>query len=124
MVMKKVVLIITGVLLIALYTIAEQHRQVDVARGEWKTEWLLSNGLTNIEYPDFCFYCDYIKPLFGERHEQDSIAPKPVVKSRLEEIDDMLKNWPFPGANGNYIPSRDGLENSDTIVDGYPYNHI
>lgn len=77
--MKKVVLIITSVLLIALYTIAEQHRQVDVARGEWKTEWLLSKGLTNVEYPDFCFYCDYIKPLFLKLHEQDSIAPKPAA---------------------------------------------
>ena len=34
------------------------------------------------------------------------------------------KDWPFPGANGNWIPSRDGLNNSDTIVDGFPYNRV
>lgn len=70
--MKKLILISTGILMIALYAIAEQHRQVDVARGEWKTEWLLSNGLTNIEHPDFCFYCDYLRPLFQKSHKQET----------------------------------------------------
>ena len=41
-----------------------------------------------------------------------------------ENIDSILKDWPFPGANGNFIPCRDGLKNCDTIVDGFPYNHI
>ena len=67
--MKKIVLIIIGALLLALYAIVEQHRQVDIARGEWKTEWLLSEGLTDKEYPDFCFYCDYIKPLIQKYYE-------------------------------------------------------
>ena len=34
------------------------------------------------------------------------------------------KDWPFPGANGEFVPSRDPLEESDTIVDGYGYNRI
>ena len=41
-----------------------------------------------------------------------------------EERDSSLRDWPFPGANGNWIPSRDGLDNCDTIVNGFPYNHI
>ena len=119
--MKKLILISTGVLLIALYAIAEQHQRIDAEWGEWKE--LTLDG-ANPPKPGICIYCMYIKPFFQKSHEQDSIIPKPVVKSGLEEIDSMLKDWPFPGANGNYIPSRDGLENSDTIVDGYPYNHI
>lgn len=44
--------------------------------------------------------------------------------SRQEYLDSCLKDWPFPGANGNWVPSRDGVNNSDTIVDGYGYNHV
>lgn len=44
--------------------------------------------------------------------------------SSFEETVEELKDWPFPGANGNWVPSRDGLENSDTIVDGFPYNRV
>jgi hypothetical protein len=44
--------------------------------------------------------------------------------SQMDYIDSCLKDWPFPNANGNWIPSRDGLENCDTIVDGCPYNHV
>ena len=46
------------------------------------------------------------------------------TEKTAEERDSALTDWPFPGANGNWIPSRDGIENSDTIVDGYPYNHV
>lgn len=35
-----------------------------------------------------------------------------------------FKDYPFPGGNGNWIPSRDGPEKSDTIVDGYEYNRV
>ena len=69
--MRKIAYIIIGVLLIALWAIAEQHRRVEVARGEWKTEWLLSEGLTDMTYPKHCIYCDYIKPLIGKYHEQE-----------------------------------------------------
>ena len=41
-----------------------------------------------------------------------------------EYLDSILKDWPFPGARGNWIPSRDGIENSDTVVDGFPYNRV
>ena len=37
-------------------------------------------------------------------------------------LDSVLQDWPFPGANGEYVPSRESLENSDTIVNGYGYN--
>ena len=47
-----------------------------------------------------------------------------VKQESLEQIDSALKDWPFPGANGDWLPSRDGLENCDTIVDGFPYNRV
>lgn len=37
-------------------------------------------------------------------------------------LDSVLQDWPFPGAKGEYVPSRESLENSDTIVNGYGYN--
>ena len=37
-------------------------------------------------------------------------------------LDSVLRDWPFPGAKGEYVPSRESLENSDTVVDGYGYN--
>ena len=119
--MKRIILWSIAVLFIIAYIIAENHRRVENQWGVWKEQTL--DG-AKPKKPGICFYCDFIKPLFLKRHEQDSIVPKPVVKSRLDEIDSMLKDWPFPGANGNYIPSRDGLEKSDTIVDGYPYNNV
>lgn len=45
-----------------------------------------------------------------------------VLDDTIEE--NPLKDWPFPGANGDFVPSRDALEESDTVVDGYPYNRI
>ena len=69
--------------------------------GEWKEATL--DG-ANPETHGICFYCDYIKPFFLKFHKQ---ATKPVKKSQFEEIDSTLKNRPFPGAKGNYFPSRD-----------------
>ncbi len=68
--MKKIVFI-TVSLIVALFAIAEQHRQVDIARKEWKTEWLMSEGLTDKEYPEHCFYCDCIEPLIKKYHGQE-----------------------------------------------------
>jgi hypothetical protein len=57
-------------------------------------------------------------------HEEiDSLYPHIEVET-MEERDSALRDWPFPGANGDWIPCRDGLENCDTIVDGHPYNHV
>ena len=42
----------------------------------------------------------------------------------MEYLNTKLKDWPFPGANGEWIPSRDGIENSDTVVNGFPYNRV
>ena len=63
--------------------------------------------------------------IYGCSHHpaQDSTF-KSTIQESVAERDSALENWPFPGAKGNYIPSRDGLENSDTIVDGFPYNHV
>ena len=68
--MKKLYITV-GILLIAFFAVVEQHRQVEAARGEWKTEWLLSEGQTNAKYPENCIYCDYIKPLIGKHHGQE-----------------------------------------------------
>lgn len=63
--------------------------------------------------------------LFGCKgyKDRDTSESKECVLE-FENTDSMLRDWPFPGANGNYIPSRDGLENCDTVVDGFPYNHV
>ena len=50
--------------------------------------------------------------------------PQESAEESAEERDSALRDWPFPGAKGNWIPSRDGLENSDTIVNGFPYNRV
>ena len=63
--MRKVIYFIIAVILITAYGIAEQHQSIDAARAEWKTEWLISNGLTDMEPPGTCIYCDYIKPLIS-----------------------------------------------------------
>ncbi len=64
----------------------------------------------------------------GNKKEKDPITLEMELcgtkLSRQEYLDSCLKDWPFPGANGNWIPSRDGLNNSDTIVDGFPYNRV
>ena len=65
--------------------------------------------------------CSKNSPCYNSIVENKSVQIKDMT---TEEADSMLKDWPFPGANGNWIPSRDGLENCDTIVDGFPYNHI
>lgn len=44
--------------------------------------------------------------------------------SREEYLDSVLKDWPFPKAGGKWVPSRDGIENSDTVVEGFPYNRV
>jgi len=116
--MKKFILISICVMLLALYAIDEQHQRIDAEWGVWKE--LTLDG-AKPEKPGTCIYCEYIKPFFQKYQKEKT---KPVRKTQFEEIDSTLKDWPFPGANGNYIPSRDGLENSDTIVDGYPYNNV
>lgn len=40
----------------------------------------------------------------------------------MHELDSVLEDWPFPGAKGQWIPSRERPEDSDTIVDGFGYN--
>lgn len=69
--MKKIVLWTVGIIVVTAIGIAEQHYWINNARGEWKTEWLLSEGLTDMKYPELCFYCDYIKPLISKLHEQE-----------------------------------------------------
>ena len=64
--MKKVVLIITGVLLIALYAMDKQHKRIEAEWGEWKE--LTLDG-AKPQKPGVCSYCDYIKPLFQKSHK-------------------------------------------------------
>ena len=40
----------------------------------------------------------------------------------MEELDSILKDWPFPGANGKYIYVRScNPVKPDTVVDGVEY---
>ena len=72
-------------------------------------------------------YNPSFKDDFALKERRESLRQETLMReshSSFEEIDEVLKDWPFPGANGNWIPSRDGLDNSDTIVDGFPYNRV
>lgn len=70
------------------------------------------------------------KVKYSPSFKDDPVVKKLEEKKKLRlgktmaEIDSMLKDWPFPGANGEWIPARDGLENCDTIVNGFPYNRV
>jgi hypothetical protein len=70
------------------------------------------------------------KVKYSPSFKDDPVVKKLEEKKRLRlgrtmaERDSMLKDWPFPGANGEWIPSRDGIENSDTVVNGFPYNRV
>lgn len=72
-------------------------------------------------------YNPSFKDDFALKERRESLRQETLMRKShrsFEEIDEELKDWPFPGANGNWIPSRDGLDNSDTIVDGFPYNRV
>ena len=43
----------------------------------------------------------------------------------MEEIDSILKDWPFPGANGEWLLMRSSdPEPPDTIINGIGYRHV
>lgn len=77
--MKRIILWSIVVLYIIAYIIYENHRKVEVEWGEWKE--LTLDG-ANPPMPGFCFYCDYIKPLFLKYHKQET---KPVNKTQFED---------------------------------------
>ena len=64
--MKKIVLIIIGVLFVASLAIDAQHQKIEDEWGKWKTETL--DG-AHPERPSFCVYCDYINPLIQKYYE-------------------------------------------------------
>ena len=64
--MKKVVLIIIGLLFIASLAIDAQHQIIEDEWGKWKTETL--DG-AHPKKPGPCIYCDYIKPLIQKLYE-------------------------------------------------------
>ena len=66
--MKKVALIVTGVLMLVLYAIAEQHQTIEKEWGKWKE--LTLDG-AHPKKPNTCIYCDYIKPLVDKYYGQE-----------------------------------------------------
>lgn len=56
--------------------------------------------------------------------KNENTSSEPTYMEEMKMLDEKLKDWPFPGAHGKYVPSRDPLDQCDTIVDGYGYNHI
>lgn len=48
-----------------------------------------------------------------------------AIQESSEDRDSMLKDWPFPGANGNYLIMRSSdPEPPDTIVDEIGYRRV
>ncbi|MBO4589575.1 MAG: hypothetical protein J5698_01200 [Bacteroidaceae bacterium] len=53
--------------------------------------------------------------------EKEKLNERPT----WDELNEMLKDEPFPGGNGDWIPMREPfLQEPDTIVDGIPYAHV
>lgn len=54
-----------------------------------------------------------------------SIAKRRAEKEHLKEMEEKWKDYPFPGANMNYLIMRSDDQNPpDTIVDGIGYAHV
>ena len=71
------------------------------------------------------------KVKYSPSFKDDPVVKKLEEKKRLRlgrtmaERDSMLKDWPFPGANGEWLLMRSSdPEPPDTIINGIGYRHV
>lgn len=70
------------------------------------------------------------KDKYSLSYENDSVVKEAEEEElgsghTMEEIDSILKDWPFPGANGEWLLMRSSdPEPPDTIINGIGYRHV
>lgn len=71
------------------------------------------------------------KVKYSPSYKDDPVVKELQEEKRLrlgptrEEIDSTLKDWPFPGANGEWLLMRSSdPEPPDTVINGIGYRHV